>query len=210
MSYLYRIIIAINCATLASQCIDCLIVDTLRTLFVTTIVLKMVFFWFADGNPCYELMIARGCGIAINVMTSLLIFLMCRILITKIRLSDCAQYIPVDHHVSYHKIFGLLNLTLAFVHSIAHIINVNKNLSSGAKIREFSIVNNLTFNENDQSNDITMSEALFTDKLNMNGAIRGWANPTGMLLLLISIIMLIGVHPKIRQKGKYLFYLRHY
>ena len=171
---------------------------------------NVFFFWFADGNPCYELMIARGCGIAINVMTSLLIFLMCRILITKIRLSDCAQYIPVDHHVSYHKIFGLLNLTLAFVHSIAHIINVNKNLSSGAKIREFSIVNNLTFNENDQSNDITMSEALFTDKLNMNGAIRGWANPTGMLLLLISIIMLIGVHPKIRQKGKYLFYLRHY
>ena len=68
-------------------------------------------------------MIARGCGIGINVMTSLLILLMCRILITKIRLSDCAQYIPVDHHVSYHKIIGLLNLILALIHSIVHIIN---------------------------------------------------------------------------------------
>ena len=67
-------------------------------------------------------------------------------------------------------------------------------------------MNNLTFNENDPTNNITMLEALFTDKLNMNGAIRGWANPTGMLLLLISIIMLIGVHPKIRQKGKKMFY----
>ena len=76
------------------------------------------------------------------------------------------------------------------------------------------MMNNLTLvnnNENDPTiNNITMLEALFTDKLNTNGAIRGWANPTGMLLLLISIIMLIGVHPKIRQKGKYLFYLRHY
>ena len=145
-------------------------------------------------------MIARGCGISINVMTSLLILLMCRILITKIRLSDCAQYVPVDHHVSYHKIIGLLNLILALIHSIVHIINVQKNLSSGAKIREFSVMNNLTLvnNENDSTNNITMLEALFTDKLNMNGAIRGWANPTGMLLLLISIIMLIGVHPKIR------------
>ena len=70
-------------------------------------------------------------------------------------------------------------------------------------------MNNLTFYENDATNNITMLEALFTDKLNMNGAIRGWANPTGMLLLLISIIMLIGVHPKIRQKGKKLFYHSH-
>ena len=77
---------------------------------------------------------------------------------------------------------------------------MDKNLSSGAKIREFSMMNNLTLvnNKNGPINNITMLEALFTDKLNMNGAIRGWANPTGMLLLLISIIMLIGVHPKIR------------
>ena len=88
-----------------------------------------IFWWFffcADGNPCYELMIARGCGIAINVMTALLILLMCRILITKIRLSDCAQYTPVDHHVSYHKIIGLLNLILAFVHSIGKKLALKK------------------------------------------------------------------------------------
>ena len=62
------------------------------------------------------------------------------------------------------------------------------------------MMNNLTLvnNKNGPINNITMLEALFTDKLNMNGAIRGWANPTGMLLLIISIIMLIGVHPKIR------------
>ena len=151
-------------------------------------------------------MIARGCGIAINFMTALMILLMCRPLITKIRMSELGQYVPVDHHVSYHKVIGMILFIFSFVHSLVHICNISKNLSTN--FDQFLEVNNLTMT--DVPKDITFAEALFTDKLKLEGAIKGWANPTGVVLMIIAFIMLIGVHPKIRAKGHFeIFYWTH-
>ena len=97
-----------------------------------------------DGLPCYELMVAKGCGIAINATTMLLILLMTRPLITKVRLSFLLSIIPVDQHVEFHKGGGILLFILAGIHTVVHLVNINRNFVDGkyelwAKLNHLSI-----------------------------------------------------------------------
>jgi predicted ferric reductase len=58
--------------------------------------------------------------------------------------------------------------------------------------------------------NLTLAEWLLTTEPEINGAFTGWANPTGVALVVILIIVGIGVHPKMRQKGHFeLFYWTH-
>jgi hypothetical protein len=50
--------------------------------------------------------------------------MMCRPLITKVRMSALSRYLPVDHHVFYHKVAGLLIMICSIIHAIAHLINI--------------------------------------------------------------------------------------
>ncbi len=72
---------------------------------------------------------------------------------------------------------------------------------------KFVVMNNLT---SGNQRNLTFGDWLFTDKSEMFGPIPGWANPTGMALLLVLFILGIGAHPKIRQKGHFeVFYWTH-
>ena len=161
-----------------------------------------------DGNPCYELMAARGSGIVINFCIALLLLLMSRPLVTQIRMSQLSRLLPIDHHVEYHKAIAMLFFAAAIIHTVAHIYNIEKNFKED-NFETFVKINNMTFEQDDLAN-LTHAEWLFTTLPKINGAFPGLANPTGFLMVIICLIIGIGAHPKIRLKGHFeIFYWTH-
>ena len=159
-----------------------------------------------DGQPCYELMTARGSGAAIIFFSALLILVMSRDLITSIRMTKLSFYLPVDHHVEYHKIFGILLFLLSAVHTASHLYNIEKNFKEG-NYELYLIANNLTMTE---MKNLSFAEWLLTDQSKVNGLIDGWANPTGVLLVIFFFVIGVGAHPGIRKKGHFeIFYWTH-
>ena len=94
-------------------------------------------------------------------------------------------YLPIDHHVEYHKYFGGLLFILSAIHTTAHLYNVQKNFV-GDKYPSFLMANNLTMTE---TKNLSYTEWLFTDQPKVNGFIAGWANPTGVLLGILSLLI---------------------
>lgn len=161
-----------------------------------------------DGSSCYSLIIARATGAAINFLSTLLILLMTRPLLTRIRMSQISQYLPVDHHVEYHKTFGILLFIMALTHTICHLVNLAQNFQ-GYNYILFTEINNIT-REDDLGANLTYAEWLLTTGPKVNGLFPGLANPTGIILFLICIIMGIGAFPCIRQRGHFeVFYWTH-
>ena len=69
-------------------------------------------------------------------------------------------YLPVDHHVEYHKIFGILLFLLSAVHTAVHLYNIEKNFKEG-NYELYLIANNLTMTE---MKNLSFAEWLFTDQ----------------------------------------------
>ena len=160
-----------------------------------------------DGLPCYELMIAKGCGVAINATTTLMILLMTRPLITKIRM-NFSNILPVDKHVEFHKYGGILLFILAVIHTVVHLVNIDKNFANG-KYKAWASSNKLLIPDGKNMN-FTYIEWLLTTEPGVNGFFPGLANPTGVLLCLTCVIIGIGANPKLRQKGHFeIFYWSH-
>lgn len=150
-----------------------------------------------NGNPCYELIFARATGSAINFLTACLLLLMTRPLITLLRVSQLNQYLPIDHHVQYHKACGILLFFLAIIHSALHLFNIDKNFKLD-NYEAFLIVNGMQNTSVITPTNLSYAEWLLTSKSGVNGLIPGWSNPTGCLLILVSLIMILGAHSKIR------------
>ena len=129
-------------------------------LIITKRVSKFAHIKNIDGQPCYELMIARGSGAAINFFFALLILVMSRDLITSIRMTKLSFYLPVDHHVEYHKMFGILLFFLSTVHTASHLYNIEKNFKK-SNYELYLIANNLTMTE---MKNLSFAEWLLTDQ----------------------------------------------
>lgn len=177
---------------------------SLSLVFLVLFVMGQRISVFADlkdikGNPCYELIFARATGSAINFLTACLLLLMTRPLITLLRMSQLSQYLPVDHHVQYHKALGILLFVLALIHSALHLFNIEKNFQMN-NYQGFLRANGLMKNDSllGPNTNLSYAEWLLTSKPGVNGLIPGWANPTGCLLILVSLIMILGAHSKIR------------
>ena len=88
---------------------DIIFIVLLINILLSIITIRVSQFWNIkniDGSPSFELMVARGSGIAINFSFSLMILLMSRDMITYIRMTKLYFHLPIDHHVEYHKYFG--------------------------------------------------------------------------------------------------------
>ena len=88
---------------------DIIFTLSLIIILLSVIAIRVSQFWNIkniDGSPSFELMVARGSGIAINFSFSLMILLMSRDMITYIRMTKLYFHLPIDHHVEYHKYFG--------------------------------------------------------------------------------------------------------
>lgn len=160
----------------------------------------------SNGKPSYEFMVAKGCGIAINGLAMLLIMLMTRPLVTQVRISWWHSILPVDQHVQLHKYAGGLLFILASVHTLVHLLNIQKNLAGG-QYHRWAIYNNVTYEKN---MTFSFGQWLLSTQPGMGGLFPGLANPTGVVLVLTCLVMGVGAHPKIRQSGHFeLFYWSH-
>lgn len=64
-----------------------------------------------------------------NFLTSLLLLLMCRPLLTLCRRHRLGELLPIDDHVFYHKFAGVLLVFFSAVHAVMHFINIGQRRS---------------------------------------------------------------------------------
>lgn len=65
---------------------------------------------------------------------------------------------------------------------------------------EFAAANNLTGLE---AKNLTYAEWIFTAQPGVFGLLPGWANPTGVALCVVAVLMSIGALPQIRRRGHF-------
>ncbi|XP_044571616.1 NADPH oxidase 5 isoform X3 [Drosophila ananassae] len=139
--------------------------------------------------------IARACGQCLNFNCAWVLVLMLRHTLTYLRGRGLSTYLPLDHHVYLHKLTGITISVLSLVHTVMHLFN-------------FSII--VINDPNINAGHYTIGEWLLTDRPGLFGLIPGCANPTGVALLTILIIMFVCSQPFVRRKGSFeVFYWTH-
>ncbi|XP_055948643.1 NADPH oxidase 5-like [Argiope bruennichi] len=132
--------------------------------------------------------LARACGQCLNFNCAFIVMLVLRQSLTWLRTHGFAQYFPIDQHLYYHKLTGIVILIFSVWHTAMHVSNFNI----------------LT----EQSNK-TLPEFLTSTHLGI-GWVGGAACLTGWILLLILIVMCISAMPFVRRSGKFeIFYYLH-
>lgn len=115
--------------------------------------------------------------------------------LTYLRSRGLSTYLPVDNHIYLHKLTGIVVSVLSLVHTIMHLFNFS-----------LIVVNDAEINKN----NYTIAEWLLTDKPGLFGLVPGCANPTGVALFIILLIMFICSQPFVRRKGSFeVFYWTH-
>lgn len=121
--------------------------------------------------------------------------LMLRHSLTYLRSQGLSSYLPLDNHIYLHKLTGIVVSILSLLHTIAHLFNFS-----------IIVVNDPKIN----AGHYTIGEWLLTDRPGLFGLIPGCANPTGLALLIIILIMFICSQPFVRRKGSFeVFYWTH-
>ncbi|KAH8400713.1 hypothetical protein KR009_000514 [Drosophila setifemur] len=139
--------------------------------------------------------IARACGQCLNFNCAWVLVLMLRHSLTYLRGRGLSSYLPLDHHVYLHKLTGITISVLSLVHTVMHLFN-------------FSII--VINDPNINAGHYTIGEWLLTDRPGLFGLIPGCANPTGVALLCILMVMFICSQPFVRRKGSFeVFYWTH-
>ncbi|WP_299492466.1 EF-hand domain-containing protein [Acaryochloris sp. IP29b_bin.137] len=100
-----------------------------KLLFLLLYFAVNVFLFFnASTSPKYNsgtlwLRVARGCGLALNFSSALILIPIMRGLMTRLRKTKLNDYLPIDEHIEFHKIIGHTIFFLAVIHTVAHLGN---------------------------------------------------------------------------------------
>uniref|UniRef100_A0A4Y0BJG2 NADPH oxidase n=1 Tax=Anopheles funestus TaxID=62324 RepID=A0A4Y0BJG2_ANOFN len=139
--------------------------------------------------------IARACGQCLNFNCAFILVLMLRQCITFLRTRGFTAFLPLDQHIYLHKLTGVLVASFSLVHTIMHLFN-------------FTTI--VVYDPVINANNYTTAEWLFTARPGLFGLIGGCANPTGIVLVLILLIMFICSQPFVRRGGSFeVFYWTH-
>ena len=143
-----------------------------------------------------------------------------RPVLTLLRQHGLHRLLPLDLHVSYHKGAGLVLALLACVHTGAHAHNFLNNLMVQPEM--FVRRNNLSHNPEVAEehpcpppvqvnlSSLTMADWLLTPHSQLLGLVPGWAFPSGLLLVLLLSVLLMGAVPLVRNSGYFeVFYWTH-
>ncbi|CAH1124314.1 unnamed protein product [Ceutorhynchus assimilis] len=148
---------------------------------------------YRDSN--WFTIFARACGQCLNFDCAFILILMLRRCITFLRTRGYGSVLPLDQHIYFHKIAGWLIFVLSFWHSVMHTFNFT-----------LIVVNDPSVN----GRNLTTSEWLFTTKPGKFGLIDGCANPTGVALFFILLVMFICSQSFVRRGGCFeVFYWTH-
>ncbi|GBP03598.1 NADPH oxidase 5 [Eumeta japonica] len=139
--------------------------------------------------------VARACGQCLNFNCMWVLVLMLRQSITFLRTRGFSSLLPLDNHIYLHKLAGLLIFIYSLVHTIMHLCNFG-----------FIVVNDPIVNKE----NYTLYDWLMTEKPGLFGLVGGCANPTGIALMVILIVMSVCSQPFIRRGGSFeIFYWTH-
>ncbi|KAM7343030.1 NADPH oxidase isoform 2-T3 [Cochliomyia hominivorax] len=138
---------------------------------------------------------ARACGQCLNFNCAWILVLMLRHSLTYLRSRGLSTFLPLDNHIYLHKLTGIVVSILSLVHTIMHLLNFST-----------IVVNDPIINQG----NYTIAEWLLTDRPGLFGLVPGCANPTGVALFFILLIMFICSQPFVRRKGSFeVFYWTH-
>ncbi|KAG7209856.1 hypothetical protein KM043_011459 [Ampulex compressa] len=140
-------------------------------------------------------MLARACGQCLNFDCTFVLVLMLRQCITFLRTHGFNSVLPLDHHIYLHKLTGVLIGIFSAIHAVTHLLNF------GTVVINDEILNHQNY---------TLSEWMLTSRPGLFGLIHGGANPTGIALLVILIVMTVCSMPFVRRGGCFeVFYWSH-
>lgn len=138
---------------------------------------------------------ARACGQCLNFNCMFVLVLMLRHSITFLRTRGFSSFLPLDQHIYFHKLTGVLIYLYSVGHTIAHLLNFS-----------LIVVNDPVIN----ADNYTLPEWLFTTRPGLFGLIDGIANPTGFALIIILTVMFICSQKFVRRGGCFeIFYWTH-
>ncbi len=126
-------------------------------------------------------MLARANGQCLNFTCAFIIVCILRKSITKLRSIGFSEYLPLDHHVYFHKLTGWAIVFYSVFHTVMHVIN-------------FRVLSKIT--------TISWFDFLFSTYLGI-GWIGGAACLTGWILLVLLILMMVPAQPFMRRSGKF-------
>ncbi|KAI9577415.1 hypothetical protein GQX74_013658 [Glossina fuscipes] len=139
--------------------------------------------------------LARACGQCLNFNCAWILVLMLRHSLTYLRSRGLSSYLPLDNHIYLHKMTGIVISVFSVVHTIMHLFNFSLIVVNDPKIN---------------AANYSIAEWLLTDKPGLFGLVAGCANPTGVSLIVILLIMFICSQPFVRRKGSFeIFYWTH-
>lgn len=69
---------------------------------------------------------ARACGQCLNFNCTFILILMLRQCITFLRTRGFGEYLPLDQHIYFHKITGILIFGYSFLHTVMHVLNFSQ------------------------------------------------------------------------------------
>ncbi|KAM3957213.1 NADPH oxidase [Aphomia sociella] len=140
-------------------------------------------------------MLARACGQCLNFNCAWLLVLMLRRCMTQLRVRGAGALLPLDDHIYLHKLTGVLVLLYSLLHTAMHLCNFS------VRVVHDPILN---------ADNFTLHEWLLTERPRRFGLVAGCANPTGVALLLVLLVMYVCSQPFIRRGGSFeVFYWTH-
>ncbi|KAI5708571.1 hypothetical protein M8J77_025234 [Diaphorina citri] len=162
-------------------------------LLVNIVLFTSRMYVFRKSN--YYVIFARACGQCLNFNCMFVLVLMLRHCITFLRTRGFSVFLPLDQHIYFHKMTGFFIFGYSVLHTIMHLLNFSLNVLGDGTINK---------------KGLSLTEWLFTSRPGLFGLINGWANPTGVCLIIILTIMFICSQTFVRKSGSFeVFYWTH-
>ncbi len=166
-----------------------------------------------DGEVNYFLICARIFGFPLNFLGAMIFVYMCKPIQNGLRELGLIRYLPLDDSLWFHMITGYLILIYGTIHTIVHFLNFGINVSPDPVnylARNGKTPDMTSFRPKEEGGAYTYAEWMFTVRPGLFGLLPGWANPTGVLLEFIMIIIFFSSLECVRRGGYFnLFYYFH-
>ena len=91
--------------------------------------LNIVFFAIGANNNRHAngfVIVAKGCGMALNLDCALVTVFMLRRILNTIRNSWFGRFLPIDSSIELHKLVAYTIVALASLHTVMHLGNISE------------------------------------------------------------------------------------
>ncbi len=166
-----------------------------------------------DGEPNLLLIIARVFGFPLNFVTMMVYVFMLGRFLTALRSLGAIRWLPIDHNLFFHMLSGWIIYIYGLIHTIVHFINFRVNVvdDPGNYLTRNGLTPDLAgYHAPENGGHYSYADWMLTPKPHIFGLIPGWANITGVVLMILMLVMLVTSQEFVRRGGHFnLFYFCH-